>query len=1304
MNPGDVLGDRFEIEQAIRAGGMGEVFRARDRVTDQEVAVKVLCDARGNRRERFAREIELLSELSHPGIVRHVGHGATPDGQLFLVMEWLDGCDLKARLEHGSLSLGEVVALAGRVADALGAAHARGIVHRDLKPSNLFLPGDRADQVKILDFGIAHQRGRAQLTGTGTLIGTPGYMAPEQARARGETDARTDVFALGCVVFQCLTGAPPFEGDTPIAVLGKVLFSDAPRVSALRPEVPGELDALVARMLAGDPALRPPDGAGLAAAIAALSTLPSIAHASVVAPRARVARPRAITGSERHLVAVVLLGPGTAGDHPGEGDGTGPTPDEALRQILQASAGRDEQLADGSLLVVLDPERQIATDRAAQAARCALAIHALAPDRPIAIAMGHVESNPQLASVVSDGDVIDHACRLLAGFAGVAGEPPIALDEVTAGLLDARFDVAEHAAGLVLRGEHAVLHGARTLLGRPTSCVGRDWEIGSLTALLDGCIDEPEARAVIVTAAAGIGKSRLAAELVARVRQRPDPVAIWIGRADSLRAGSTLDLLAQALRGALDLHGGEPLAERRAQLRARVARHVAPARQARVAQFLGELVGTPFPDDADDGASLRAARQDAQLMNEQMRRAWLDFLRAEASAHPILLVLEDLHWGDFGTVRFIDLALRELADLPWMVLALARPEVFDAFPHLWADRHHVQTLRLPELGKKAAERLIRQVLGDRIDTPAVERLVHQAGGNAFYLEELIRSAADRKPPYLDAPLPVTVLAMVETRLARLPAEARRVLRAASVFGDVCWADAVFVLVGAAMGPGAATAWLDRLVEQELLVARSTSRLAGQRELAFRHALLREGAYATLTADDQRLGHRLAADWLERHGEQDPIVLAGHFERGGDPARAAAYYLRASEQAFAVLDIDATVARADLGLCCAPPRELRIALLGMRCNAATSAFHLLGVTMRDAEELFRTAPRGSVAWSQGTNAFLYGNLMTGQIPDLLAAIAELHGVEPLPGAVSRVVMTLLNGVCILDTLGQIVAGTALEQRFSEVVHASTPREPWTQFWWDVAIGMRAAYAHEDPWDGLLHSDAIRAIFELTGGELMFLNMQLFRGLNLWFLGAHALAEQTLAEIAAADEALGAVSYLRRFALAWLAADTGALDDARALATQLCDHGRAQHNALEQARGAWVLAEVLRRSGDLDAADRAITAALAHSVPLEHPSMLGTLAALRIAQGRPEDALAAAEDATARVAANGGCGMFRGACLRLVHAEALHATGAHDAARRAIAEARDRLLAVADRITDPAYRRSYLEDVPENARTLALARTW
>jgi tetratricopeptide (TPR) repeat protein len=995
----------------------------------------------------------------------------------------------------------------------------------------------------------------------------------------------------------------------------------------------------------------------------------------------------AIAGRERQHAIVVMLGSaGTGGDQ---------APIEpALREAIGPYGGHLEHLADGEMLVVFEVDRLAATDHAARAARCALVLRGVTNGRPMAIAMGRVESIRELSS----GDVLDRARRLLSQVASAPGAPaPIALDEVIAGLLDARFEVIERGVGLMLCGERALIQGARTLLGRPTPCVGRDWELDALTGILDECIDESKIRGVMLLGPAGIGKSRLGAEFVRRAQERHGELAIWGGRGDSLRAGSTLDLLAQALRGAIGLRGSEPLVERRDEIRIRVAERVAATEQERVTQFLGELIGAPFPGDGEGGAALRAARQDAQLMSEQMYRAWLDFLQAETSAYPVLLLLEDLHWSDFVTVRFIGAALRDLRDRSWMLLALARPELHEIFPRLWADRQ-VQEIRLKGLGRRASERLVRQVLGAGVAQNTIEGLAQQADGNALYLEELIRAAAEGKDK--DAPLPATVLAMVETRLARLPREARRVLRVASVFGEVCWEGGVVALLEGVMGPKVGEL-LATLVEQEVLVARRDSRFPGERELAFRHALLREGAYATLTADDQGLAHRLAGEWLEQRGEGDPMVLAGHAGRGGQGARAAEFYLRAAEQALHALDLDAAIARADLGLGCAPSRELRLALLGVRCEASRKVQR---VTIDEAEELIHAAPRGSLPWAQGMLSHYLRALMERRVEDLGEPLALLQEVIPAPGAAGAISLIFLTTGFLLDTFGHIAQATALEEPFRALVRARSEQEPLASVWWHVALGIRSSHAYDDPWNAMQHGDAIQPIYDVIGGQTILLDMQMVRGMNQWYLGALASAVKTLEGIPAADTTIGMASSLRRFSLSWLYADCGALDQAYALARQLAESGQARDNQPDEARGRWVLAEVLRRMGDLDAAEREIQTALAMAMPLEHPGVLATRAVLRLAQGHAADALAAAEEAMARDAAMGGCGMFRGAFVRLAHAEALHATGAHDAARAAIAQARARLLAITDRISDPDYRASFLEQVPENARTLALASAW
>src|SRR5205085_953988 len=239
-------------------------------------------------------------------------------------------------------------------------------------------------------------------------------------------------------------------------------------------------------------------------------------------------------------------------------------------------------------------------------------------------------------------------------------------------------------------------------LGKPTPCVGRERELVMLEGSFAECVADDVARCVLVTAPAGVGKSRLRYELLRTLRHRGDPHEVWTTRGDPMRAGSPFGLLAQIIRSAAGAQDGEPPRVQREKIRARVSRHVAQRDRVRVTQFLGEILGVSMPEE--DDVQLRAARHDPILMGDQMRRAFEDWLGAECAAQPVLIVLEDLHWGDLPSVKFVDSALRTLADRPLMVLALARPEVKDLFPDIFAERG-VQELRLKALSKKASEKL-----------------------------------------------------------------------------------------------------------------------------------------------------------------------------------------------------------------------------------------------------------------------------------------------------------------------------------------------------------------------------------------------------------------------------------------------------------------------------------------------------------------------------------------------------------------------------------------------------------------------
>lgn len=246
----------FDIAKLVASSDMAKVFLARDRRTGARVALKVL-DA-DMAAERFEREALLLKTMRHPNVVGYVAHGVTPEGEAWLATEWLDGEDLNARLCRGPLPIEDVIAVARCVAGALAHLHALGLVHRDVKPANVFLPNGETSRATLLDFGIARGNDLPAMTARNVIMGTPQYMPPEQALDARRADARADVFALGAVVFHCVSGRAPYLSEDLVHLFAEVTLARVPRLRSLDPFVPRELDDLVARATARDPEDRHP--------------------------------------------------------------------------------------------------------------------------------------------------------------------------------------------------------------------------------------------------------------------------------------------------------------------------------------------------------------------------------------------------------------------------------------------------------------------------------------------------------------------------------------------------------------------------------------------------------------------------------------------------------------------------------------------------------------------------------------------------------------------------------------------------------------------------------------------------------------------------------------------------------------------------------------------------------------------------------------------------------------------------------------------------------------------------------------
>jgi len=345
-----VLDQRYELLDHLGSGAMASVWRANDRRLDRHVAIKVLSEQLATDtsfRERFQREAIHVASLKHPNIVTVYDAGSDGD-TYYIVMELVEGESLQARLEATApyMGLERTQELAAQLLAGLSHAHGKGIVHRDIKPANILIAGD--DTAKLVDFGIARAASDLRsLTTMGQFMGTPAYASPEQLDARSST-AETDLYSLGCVLYECLAGHPPFEAEVPVGVIAQHLQATPRSLRAERPDVPEPLDALVLKALEKDPGQR----FGSADEMLRVLTTPSAAGAMADASLSTVVLPRPTpaggdeaerAGQPAPPPAEDLVRAVVVDDHPFFRDGVirGLTESERVEVVGEAENGAD---------------------------------------------------------------------------------------------------------------------------------------------------------------------------------------------------------------------------------------------------------------------------------------------------------------------------------------------------------------------------------------------------------------------------------------------------------------------------------------------------------------------------------------------------------------------------------------------------------------------------------------------------------------------------------------------------------------------------------------------------------------------------------------------------------------------------------------------------------------------------------------------------------------------------------------------------------------------------------------------------
>lgn len=621
-------------------------------------------------------------------------------------------------------------------------------------------------------------------------------------------------------------------------------------------------------------------------------------------------------------------------------------------------------------------------------------------------------------------------------------------------------------------------------------------------------------------------------------------------------------------------------------------------------------------------------------------------------------------------------------------------------------------LRLGPLSRKAAEALVRDALGPDVSETTTARLIERADGNPFFLEELIRATYEGRHDGL----PDSVLGMVQARLDAEPVDARRVLRAASVFGERFSADGVNALLNGGAGSNEIAGWLGHLVTRELIRPADTpgSRPKGDASSwnVFTHALIREAAYAMLTPEDQILGHRLAGHWLARTAFPDAMVVAGHLRRGEQPEQAVGWYEQAAAHALGTNDLGAAIQRADLGLDClaavagADPSDHRQARGRLRLIQAEA--HLWrgehAIAERAAGEATCALVAGSAAWLRASSHAIVAVGRQGKLDDMDAWVSQVTNVLPDSGARGALTTALAWASVFLVFGGRYEAADELMASVKDLAGEGEPdADPQIIALLNQARSARASTCG-DLGACLLWMEAALAEFERAGDARNACTARANVAFVHAELGDPRRAEDVLRGALATAERMG-LADARAIILHNLGRVVGlggSLAEAerieREAIAQLARQGEPRLEGLART----YLAAILTSAGRTDEAiaEAGHATAVLESVPGLRALSLATLASARTAAGEIDRALEVARQAFALLEDLGTVEEGE-AEIRLRYADCLRAAGLAADARLAITEARTHLLTRAQRIADEDMRARFLRDVPTNARTLALA---
>lgn len=947
----------YVLLEEIGYGGMATVYRAHQPSVERDVAIKVILRARLEDQEavqRFQREARLIARLEHPHILPVYDFDGRHDPP-YIVMRYLDSGTLREVMMRGALPLNEVSYLIQQIGSALDYAHRQGIVHRDIKPSNIMI--DRDGNAFVTDFGIARMvSGGQHITVTGALMGTPAYMSPEQAQGQANLDQRTDIYALGVILFQMLTGQLPYAHDNNFSVMMMHVNEKVPSACAKNPDLPTAVDNVIYRALAKVPEERYQSAAELAQAVAVVVggtiTAPPTRLRMLVegAAETRIVSPTTGSTSSRtpseqnKTITALYASVAEYAELVDEVSGAEATRRAlkkwltAVEEIIEQYGGHIFTRAEDTVMAIWGAEaaREDDTERAIRAAidiQQALREQSapyLAEDDdeplPINIALNTglalLTPNEESGDYTASGATISLTYRLMQQADGV-----ILITHNTYTQVRGVFEL-EPDAPLKLRRSRSTIQsyrvnaakprafrrGSRGVEGIETRIVGRDAQLKTLQNAFLDAIEDEETQVFTIVSEAGLGKSRLLYEFVNWSDLRPEVFWVLRGRATPEMTNRPYALLRDLVSFRYQIQDNDSPIVAREKLEEGIGQQIGTREE--MAHLLGHLIGFDF----SDSPHVRGLLSDPKQLTERAKQMFHRWINALCERNPAVFEVEDIHLADDASLDLLTDLVTYNEGLPLLVICLARPSLYERRPTWGSGQPFHTRLELRPLDRRESRNLVREILQKIENVPKALRdlLVERAEGNPFYIEELVKMLIDDRVIIKQSEevwtveqerlghleVPATLVGLLQARLDNLLYPEKLTLQRAAVIGRVFY-DAALEALDATDDTHVAGLpnILDQLVTQEFIYERETTAFAGCTEYIFGKTMLQDVLLTTLLRRQQERYNRAAADWLvEISGPRAAEyygLIADYYEKAGEFEQAASYLQNAGEQALRI---------------------------------------------------------------------------------------------------------------------------------------------------------------------------------------------------------------------------------------------------------------------------------------------------------------------------------------------------------------------------------------------------------------------